>query len=358
MTTDITELRLDLIPLHEDREDGRPLPFIDLTVELPPDDFLFDRAGHGLLDRATMNTVKGKMKVGKSAFGLVIMAAALGGECVGIKPRRDDLAVLWIDTEQDVRTVQRKGKAVLRMAGLDETIMPDRLKVLSLRGWGSPAELLDATVQAIEETRPDLVFLDGVADICAAFNDEEQSRETVGRLDAVAARTGATIVGLIHTNKNDNNARGHLGAALEHKSSEVYEVEKSDKNVATVKQAVSRFGEVPPFSFAFQDDFTLTAVEDPDPDDDIDKLKRDLDEKFRPLFRDGDGNLDAGICYSYTDLWKAYKDYHQKSEPTGKKAINQATRLGVLKRRQESRKITYTLTSLELLEELRNEDPI
>lgn len=348
MKNEIDELRLDLVPLHETRtEDERPLPYLDLTAELPPDDCLFDRYGQGMLAAGNLHTIKGKMKVGKSAFGLVIMAAALGGCCIGIRPRRDDLTVLWVDTEQDARTVQRKGKAVLRMAGLSEDTMPDRLKVLGLRGWGEPSEMLDAALRAVEENAPDLAFLDGVVDFCAAFNDEEQSRETIRRLEGCAAK-GTTVLGLIHTNKNDSNARGHLGAFMESKSAEIYEVKKTDENIATVEQPFSRFTPVESFAFAFGDDFVLKDVETPDVEDAIDAARLELRQDFDRLFLDESNHYDAALSYTYTELVNAFRSFHQKSISTAKKAVARATSLGVLERVRNGKSFVYKLAAATL----------
>lgn len=353
MKTEITELRLDLVPMHEQHgDDERPLEYLDVTVELPPDDCLFDRCGQGMLARANLHTVKGKMKAGKSAFGLAIMAAALGGCCLGIKPRREDLTILWVDTEQDKRTVQRKGKAVLRMAGLSEDVMPDHLKVLSLRGWGDPVEMLNATLRAIEDNAPDLAFLDGVVDFCAAFNDEEKSRETIRSLENCAARYETTILGLIHTNKNDSNARGHLGAFMESKSAEVYEVKKTDESFATVEQVLSRFAPVEPFSFAFTKDFDLTPIEHQSVEDRIDEERQKLRLDFDHLFLDeSKQHIDAALSYTYTDLWHNFKDYYHQSEATAKRAISRATALGILDRVRMGRRFVYKLAIATLFED-------
>lgn len=330
MKKDITTLRLDLVPVHTGPDgESKPLQFMDLTQEIPPVRFLFRRKGHSMVAASNICTIKGKMKEGKSAAGLALMAAALGGRFLGIEADRGDVTVLWIDTEQDAATLRQKGLAVLKMAGLDASTMPDRLKVLPLRGWGSPAEKLDATLRAVEDICPDLVFLDGVVDLCDDFNDVEKSRETVLKLEAQANRFGAAIVGVIHTNKNDSNARGHLGGELEHKSGEVYEVER-DGFVATVKQAFTRFTPGASFSFRFADDFLLEETFDITGEGDMAAALRSA---FEPLFRNGETMvLDDTIEYTYTDLWKSFKDFHGSGMSTAKTKISAAVKSGVLEK--------------------------
>ena len=167
------QIRLDLWPVHESaQETGPKVPYLDITGEDAPIDFLFTLGGkYGLIARANLHTLQGTKKAGKSAAGLALIAAALKGDFIGITPSRDNLAVLWIDTEQDKDTLRKKARAVLSMAGLETP--PERLKIVTLRGYGGPADALAATLQAIEENAADFVFLDGVVDLCQAFNDEE-----------------------------------------------------------------------------------------------------------------------------------------------------------------------------------------
>ena len=49
--------------------------------------------------------------------------------------------------------------------------------------------------------------MDGVVDLCQSFNDEESSRKVVHELEAYAEKYGSTILGLIHTNKYNDEAR-------------------------------------------------------------------------------------------------------------------------------------------------------
>ena len=245
-------------------------------------------------------------------------------------PSRDNLAVLWIDTEQDKNTLRQKAKAVLSMAGRET--MPESLKIVTLRGYGSPADALAATLQAIAENAADFVFLDGVVDLCQAFNDEEKSRAVVRQLEAHAEKYGAAILGLIHTNKYNDEARGHLGAIMQQKSAEIYQVNK-EGNTAQVTQPFSRFAPVPPFSFTFADDFKIAAPAEGNTD--LERFAA-LNKAFAPLFADAQ-RLTAG------ELVAAYMDYYQKSKRTAQDAIKAATFARVLDRQIDGRRVYYCL---------------
>ena len=325
-------INFDLWPREDTpaAEGPRIIPYLDIAGEDDPIDFLFTLGGkYGLIARANLHTLQGTKKAGKSAAGLALIAAALKGDFIGITPSRADLGILWIDTEQDRNTLRQKARAVLSIAGLDT--MPDRVKIVTLRGYGSPADLLAATLQAIAENTADFVFLDGVVDLCPAFNDEEKSREVIRQLEASAEGSGAAILGLIHTNKRDNEARGHLGAVLQQKSAEIYQVDKTG-DTARVSQPFSRFAPVPPFSFGFADDFKIVPVGGTT---NAEQWAAHYN-RFAPLFNDTKR-------LRYKDLVQLYRDYYQKGERTAQEAIKDAVFYGALDREKEGTSVFYSL---------------
>lgn len=330
--TEQKQIRFDLWPRTDAATADGPLivPYLDLAGEDDPIDFLFTLGGrYGLIARANLHTLQGTKKAGKSAAGLALIAAALKGEFIGITPSRADLEILWIDTEQDRNTLRQKARAVLAMAELEA--MPDRVKIVTLRGFGSPADLLAATLQAIADNSADFVFLDGVVDLCPAFNDEEKSRAVVRQLEAYAEQYGAAILGLIHTNKHDNEARGHLGAVLQQKSAEIYQVNK-EGDTAKVTQPFSRFAPVPPFSFTFADDFKIEPAGGPtDTGQCLYFFKQ-----FYPLFQDTKRLQSKEIV-------PLYMDYYLKGKRTAQEAVKNAVFFGALDKRKEGTSVFYSL---------------
>lgn len=310
-------------------EEGRTIPYLDVSGEDEPIDFLFTLKGvYGLIARANLHTLQGTKKAGKSAAGLALIVAALKGEFIELTPSRPDLSILWIDTEQDRNTLRQKARAVLAMAGLQA--MPERVKIVTLRGYGSPEDLLAATLQAIADNAADFVFLDGVVDLCQAFNDEEKSREVVRQLEAYAEQYGAAILGLIHTNKRDNEARGHLGAIMQQKSAEIYQVNK-DGDTARVSQPFSRFAPVPDFSFTFTDGFKIEAELQAT---DMGRLLHYF-KRFAPLFQKAE-RMQA------KELTQAYMDYYQKSKRSAQTDIRAAVQAQALNRAMEGRCVYYS----------------
>lgn len=235
------------------------VPYLDLAKQEEPLKFLFTLNGKGMIAEDNIHTITGGEKTGKSAVGIALMAAALRGEFLGIKAAEKETPILWVDTEQDTRTLRERALAMLKLAGY-ESGAPEALNIVTLRA-AVLGDRLSIISQAIRDKGPKLVFIDGAVDLCEDFNDNTKSLHVVEELLRLSEVYHCTILTVIHTNRQGLEARGHLGAFLQQKSGEVYHLEKI-LDIATVKQALSRFAPVPPFSFRFGDNFTLEAAQE------------------------------------------------------------------------------------------------
>ena len=288
------------------------IPYLDIWGESEPIDFLFKvESGEPFISRGDMQTIKGREKMGKSAAGIILVGAALGGDFLGVEPQHEQTKVLWIDTEQSEATLRARVRQTLSMTGASEKA----LRVVALRGF-EVSERLKIVIAAISDWRPDFVFLDGVVDLCTNFNDNEESTKVVGALLKATKDYDCAITGVIHTNKKDDEARGHLGTILQQKSAEVYEVTKSADNIATIKQSLSRFANVPTLRFKFGDNFTIEAV-------DADAMRNEQDERFYTLLAGRKG-------LRYNELVEAYRKSYGYSERATKAHISKAVERGTL----------------------------
>lgn len=281
---------------------------------------LFEKEGAGLMASNNLHLVRGREKTGKSAFGVLLITAALGGEFLGVLACKKSMRVTWIDTEQDLSTLRRKARKAVEMAQDGEN--GARLSVYSVKSL-SPAERLKTVLEAIRESRADFIFLDGLADLCADFNDQSESAQVVGELVNVAEETRCALLTVVHTSKTDKSeARGHVGAIAQQKAGEVYEVRReTGGRVADVGQVLSRFASVPDLSFEFGDDFALLPAYGG-----LTKQQRraeDLQKAFSKLLADGKG-------MSYSELADAYGQLMRCSKSSAQKAISEARREGVL----------------------------
>lgn len=98
-----------------------------------------------------------------------------------------------VDTEQDKATLRERAKAALKMA--HEASSGNRLFIVSLKGE-NPSERLNLTLTAIQETKPDIVFIDGVVDLCEDFNDNKESTSVTNELLKATEENNCAILAL------------------------------------------------------------------------------------------------------------------------------------------------------------------
>ena len=278
----------------------------------------------GSMARNNLHLVRGREKTGKSAFGVILITAALGGEFLGVRACVENMRATWIDTEQDLGTLKKKARKAVEMA--QDGGKGKRVSVYSLKGL-SPAERLKTALEAIRESPADFVFLDGLADLCADFNDPKECARVVDELVNVAEETRCALLTVIHTSKTDKSeARGHVGAIAQQKAGEVYEVRREPGGrVADVGQVLSRFASVPDLSFEFGDDFALLPAYGG-------LTKQQEEERVRLKEMQATfGELLAGDKgMSYSELADAYGQLMRCSKSAAQKAIRQARRAGFL----------------------------
>ncbi|MDD7722825.1 MAG: AAA family ATPase, partial [bacterium] len=213
----------------------------------------------GCFSKGNLHAIKAKPKHGKTT-AIYLMCVALlkedgwGALSAGIKKPK----IIIFDTEQAERDAQEKYITALEMAGLPKKDDFERLEIYPLRAQ-TMQEKRDTIEHVIKVKQPDIVFIDGIVDLLADFNDVKASQELIERLMQLSTKEvvgkDVAIVCVLHTNKNseDNNMRGHLGTMLQQKASSTFMVTKSN-GVFTVTNTESRHGEVSSWSFCYDDD--------------------------------------------------------------------------------------------------------
>ena len=298
---------------------------------------LFEKEGAGLMASNNLHLVRGREKTGKSAFGVLLITAALGGEFLGVLACKKSMRVTWIDTEQDLSTLRRKARKAVEMAQDGEN--GERLSVYSVKSL-SPAERLKTVLEAIRESRADFVFLDGLADLCADFNDQRESAQVVGELVNVAEETRCALLAVVHTSKTDKSeARGHVGAIAQQKAGEVYEVRReTGSSVADVVQVLSRFAGVPDIAFEFGGEFALLPAYGGQTRQQ--RRVEDLQKAFSKL-------LAGGSPLPYSILANEYAQLKGCSQRQAKEAIREAKKREIVRASKQGRTTLYRLAVME-----------
>lgn len=172
----------------------------------------------------------------------------------------DQKNVLFFDTEQGNYHVQL---ALHRICKLSENENPTNLIVVGLRSK-TPQERLEIIEQMIYDT-PNLgyVFIDGIKDLITSINDEDQATMISSKLLKWTEDVKIHITVVLHQNKSDNNARGHIGTELLNKAETVLSVNRieSDKDVSIVQPEQCRNREPQPFAFEIIDGLPIICEE-------------------------------------------------------------------------------------------------
>lgn len=195
----------------------------------------------------------GKAKSRKTFNVTAMVAALLSGKKVlqytGQLPKGKQ-NILYIDTEQSYTHCYRVIDRILTMAGLPKNVEPDHLYVVRLREIGTFSRR-DYIRWALEEL-PGIGFvvIDGLRDLVKDINSSTEAQEVLDLLQEWSGALDIHIHVVLHLNKIDDNARGHVGTEIMNKAETIILVAKSNnKDVSVVKPLETRDREFPSFSF-------------------------------------------------------------------------------------------------------------
>lgn len=192
--------------------------------------------------------ITGKPKAKKTYFISLIVSTLLLNDKASeafINAPKNIKEIVFIDTEQSKYDVQ---KVALRMRG--KSSHKHRLKVFTLRAlnWRERYNLI---VEIVNRTPPrSLIIIDGLRDLVTSVNNEEEATLISTLLLKASEEKEVHIVGVIHQNKNDKNARGHLGTELTNKAETVISVEVHNSKTSKVKAMYCRGLSFPEFHFS------------------------------------------------------------------------------------------------------------
>lgn len=186
--------------------------------------------------------ITGKAKTKKSFTLCLAVAPAVYGSHFNSGPFISALPpekprIVYFDTEQGRHRVWKSVKRVCRMAGIDD---PPSLEYYDLRGFetGQRVSMID---WYLKDGNPEkdigLVIVDGCRDLVHDFNDPKEATALATHLMQWTADAQCHLITVLHQNKGDTNARGHVGTELTNKAETVITVELDgkDKKVSVVE---------------------------------------------------------------------------------------------------------------------------
>ena len=207
---------------------------IDDNVEYPDPEYLIEIGGVPTMPKGNLVALSAKWKNGKTFFCDILAAVFLGSrQFASCRSRMETGRVLFFDTEQAKSDTARIHKTIKAMTPEERH---NDFRVACLREAAIDTDLdqsatvsrFDLIKRAIVQEHPDMVIIDGIADLIYNYNDVIESQSIVNELAAVANKHNCVIVVVMHQNKGsyDKNMKGHLGTMLSQKCSDVFNVEK------------------------------------------------------------------------------------------------------------------------------------
>ena len=227
---------------------------------LPPIVLQAGEAIIGTLGNFSVST--GKAKAKKTFNVSAIVAAALvNGQVLEYRASFPESKrnILYFDTEQSPYHCQLVMQRILRLAGLPIDREPEHLKFSHLRAIADPNERREIIRYAIYNTpNVGLVVIDGIRDLMLDINNSTEATKLVGDLMQWTSEQNIHIQTVLHLNKGDDNARGHIGTELNNKAETVLQITRDNTMPERSIVAPSIIRSKPFDKFAFR----IVEVED------------------------------------------------------------------------------------------------
>jgi hypothetical protein len=228
---------------------------VDPTIEVREPPIILKIGGRPVASLGNFSLVIGKAKSKKTFLISSLIATCVNnhGSIENIESfLPENGMILFFDTEQSEYHLWRVVNRICRMTGIK---VPVNFNAYGLRKF-NPAERLELIEHAIENT-PNLalVCIDGLRDLLTkGINDEEEATTVISLLLKWTAEKNIHIILALHQNKNDSNARGHVGTEAVNKAESVLSVTVAKpENISVVEADYMRDIDFEPFAFTIDE---------------------------------------------------------------------------------------------------------
>ena len=242
---------------------------IDLSIEIkpPPPVIRIDDCNERhvtIFTEGNISVIQGKAKARKSFAVAMFSACAISDRPIYRKfvsvPQK---IVVYFDTEQSSFYVQQAVDRIHRMSSGDG--FEKRFYAFALRKY-DPAQRLFLINWVFENFKNlGFVVIDGIRDLIRDINSPEEATMITSKLLSWSENTRAHILTVLHENKQDGKARGHIGSELVNKAETVLKVEKveKEKKYSRLSCEMVRGLEFNPIYFVIEDNIPEVVTNPP-----------------------------------------------------------------------------------------------
>jgi len=205
----------------------------------------------------------GKAKSKKTFLVTLLVASFMNGSASNITTIKKEgkKRIFWFDTEQSKYHV---AKAEKRVRSLSNSVSDYELKVISLRQY-TPLQRRILINHALIVRNPQkdiaLAIIDGIRDLISDINNPDQATDITSWLMKVTSESDLHICTVLHQNKDNTNARGHLGTEIVNKGQTIISVNIKDR-ISIVEAEQCRDKEFNAFAFAIDENDLPYVIED------------------------------------------------------------------------------------------------
>lgn len=243
----ISSLDAARVTAEEEIKDGEVIFCVREADELIP-----------VLTKGNISTITGKAKSRKTFLLTMVAAVVICGQLFNKIFGRSGSRVAYFDTEQGRKRTQKILHRILKLIGKSTEPL---IEVFSLRAF-SPEERVKLIDAYLSKNPVDFVVIDGIRDLITDINDPEQATLISTRLMKWSEIYDCHICTVLHQNKADTNARGHVGTEMVNKSETVLSVSKVKNSEFTTVECENMRGlEFESFQF-YVDEHGIPRMED------------------------------------------------------------------------------------------------
>jgi len=210
-----------------------------------------------LLTLGNFSSIIGKAKSRKT-FLLTLFLGCMSGLGILQDKFKKNITgkVVLFDTEQSPWYVQ---KVVRRVEKLSEN--NKLFKAYALRPFG-PGKRVELIEDYLANNEVKFVAIDGIRDLVRNINSEEEATEIVSKFMKWTHDYNLHIITVIHMNKADMSARGHIGTEVQNKSESVISVSKEsmEESFSNVEHKFARGMDFQDFSFFIENNIPYVAL--------------------------------------------------------------------------------------------------
>lgn len=301
-----------------------------------------------------LHGITGQAGHGKTMSLTMIMAAYLGDTKHGMTFNLGDTIptprVLYCDTEMERENTMMVNLRVCAMLGWGFHEPHDNFNIMCLREEVTATSRWKKILKAIYTYKPNVVFIDGLIDIVADFNDNKQCQEIIFKIMAVASHYDISVWTILHQNPGTTKMVGHAGSFLERKATDIFETKKEKNRDTgdvsfTLMQGKARGKDIPDIKFKVSDDiykFGMPEVQSQQQNTDSPPLRSNRTrEEIDNIMKK---HLPNSIAKSQSALKEAIKKSEGVGSNTAHAMITDALQLGIIERDKVSQKVLYNNT--------------